>query len=167
MWEEPSQKARTTWQRLCTQICDFPSPKITAAFPFVNISAQICHSFGRKQFANSPEMKNKGVTATGSSMISISSRSVLRQKGSFFIIYLFKKFPFSVLSITSYTQESKTPNGICSRDRPTVPNTPDSYGSLSGDMGAKFHLIAANKWSQIVSPTLTHVYSHVDVLNRG
>lgn len=36
-----------------------PSPKITAAFPFLNISADICHSFDRKQFANKPEIKKK------------------------------------------------------------------------------------------------------------
>lgn len=36
------------------------------------------HDFGRKQFANKPDMKNKGVTMTGSSSITICPRSGLQ-----------------------------------------------------------------------------------------
>lgn len=39
---------------------------------------QKCHSFGRKQFANKPEMKNKGVTTTGSTLITICTQSGLQ-----------------------------------------------------------------------------------------
>lgn len=70
---------------------------------------QKCHSFGRKQFANKPEMKNKGVTTTGSTLITICTESGLQDCRVNFYELLKKPKTNKQMSSFLYTVSHKLP----------------------------------------------------------
>lgn len=133
------------------QISDFPSPKITATFPFLNISADICHSFDRKQFANKPQIKTREWPSRGQEW-SLSVCQACRLKSPF-------------LNLASHLKSTWS---YCLQNRWNFFIITQSWGSFlmqTWAINLKLNLPAANKWSQKCLPTLLLGSLQMDVKN--